>query len=162
MSESCKFVSFSTDDLFCASFLVDDFAITFVLIATIIAWVLFWDFLAFSIRHRIVTENQSMSEFNFFNQRRFKICYEMWLLIILRMRKSCINDRTIAKIIIIREEFHSKDVMWSILRYNTCSDHSHILIWRWITLIELIWWLQSLSRISIIIKTRNFIIRLTI
>jgi hypothetical protein len=57
-------------------------------------------------------------------------CHEMWLLIILRMRKSCINDRTIAKIMIIREEFYSKNVMWSALRYSTCSNHSHILIWR--------------------------------
>jgi hypothetical protein len=47
------------------------------------------------------------------------------------------------------------------LRYSTCSDHSHILIWRWIILIELIWWLQSLSKNSIIIKARNLIIRLT-
>ncbi len=78
------------------------------------------------------------------------------------MRKSCINDRTIAKIMIIREEFYSKNVMWSILRYNTCSNHSHILIWRWIILIELIWWFQSLSRNSIIIRARNLIIRLTI
>jgi hypothetical protein len=70
------------------------------------------------------------------------------------MRKSCINNRTIAKIMIIREEFYSKNVMWSVLRYNTCSDHSHILIWRWIILIKLIWWLQSLSRNSIIIKAR--------
>jgi hypothetical protein len=85
-------------------------------------------------------------------------CHEMWLLIILRMRKSCINDRTIAKIMIIREEFYSKNVMWSVLRYSTCSDQSHILIWRWIILIELIWWLQSLSRNSIIIKARNLII----
>jgi hypothetical protein len=89
-------------------------------------------------------------------------CHKMWLLIILRMRKSCINDRMIAKIMIIRQEFYSKDVMWSILRYNTCSDHSHMLIWRWIILIELIWWLQSLSRNSIIIKARNLIIKLTI
>ncbi len=51
------------------------------------------------------------------------ICHEMWLLIILRVRKPCINDGTIAKIMIIREEFYSKDVMWSVLRYNTCSDH---------------------------------------
>jgi hypothetical protein len=65
-------------------------------------------------------------------------CHEMWLLIILRMRKPCINDKTIAKIMIIREEFYSKDVMWSALRYNTCSNHSHILIWRWIILIKLI------------------------
>jgi hypothetical protein len=86
------------------------------------------------------------------------ICHEMWLPIILRVRKPCINDRTIAKVMIIREEFYSKDVMWSVLRYNTCSDHSHILIWRWIILIELIWWFSSLSRNSIIIKARNFII----
>jgi hypothetical protein len=59
---------------------------------------------------------------------------------------------------IIREEFYSKNVMWSALRYSTSSDHSHILIWRWIILIELIWWFQSLSRNSIIIKTRNLII----
>jgi hypothetical protein len=91
-----------------------------------------------------------------------KTCHEMWLLIILEMRKSCINDRTIAKIMIIREKFYSKDVMWSVLRYSTCSNHSHILVWRWIILIELIWWFQSLSRNSIIIKARNFIIRLTI
>ncbi len=76
------------------------------------------------------------------------MCHEMWLLIILRMRKTCINDRTIAKIMIVREEFYSKDVMWSALRCSTCSDHSHILIWRWIILIELIWWFQSLSRNS--------------
>jgi hypothetical protein len=62
---------------------------------------------------------------------------------------------------IIREELYSKDVMWSILQYNTYSDHSYISIWRWIILIELIWWLQSLSRNSIIIKARNFIIKLT-
>jgi hypothetical protein len=48
-------------------------------------------------------------------------CHEMWLLIILRMRKSCINDRTIAKIMIIREEFYSKDVMWSVV---TRCDYS--------------------------------------
>jgi REP element-mobilizing transposase RayT len=54
--------------------------------------------------------------------------HEMWLLIILRMRKSCMNNKTIAKIIIIREKLYSKYVMWSILRYNTSSDHSHILI----------------------------------
>jgi hypothetical protein len=65
-------------------------------------------------------------------------CHEVWLPIILRMRKSCINDRTIAKIMIIREEFYSKDVMWSVLRYSTSSNHSHILIWRWIILIKLI------------------------
>jgi hypothetical protein len=93
--------------------------------------------------------------------KNVEICHEMWLLIILRVRKPCINDRTIAKIMIIREELYSKDVMWSVLRYNTCSDHSHILIWRWIILIELIWWLQSLSRNSIIIRARNLIIRLT-
>jgi hypothetical protein len=87
-----------------------------------------------------------------------ELCHEMWLFIILRMRKPCINDRTIAKIMIIREEFYSKDVKWSVLRYNTCSDQSHILIWRWIILIELIWWFQSLSRNSIIIKACNFII----
>jgi hypothetical protein len=86
------------------------------------------------------------------------MCHDMWLFIISRMRKLCINDKTIAKIMIIREEFYSKDVMWSILRYSTCSNHSHILIWRWIILIELIWWLQSLSRNSIIIKARNLII----
>jgi hypothetical protein len=102
----------------------------------------------------------------FFEWRKFSIsilicCHEMWLLIILRMRKSCINDRTIAKTMIIREEFYSKNVMWSILRYSTCSNHSHILIWRWIILIELIWWFQSLSKNSIIIRARNFIIRLT-
>jgi hypothetical protein len=89
------------------------------------------------------------------------ICHEMWLLIILRMRKSCINDRTIAKIMIIREDIYSKDVMWSVLRYSTSSDYSHILIWRCIILIELIWWFQSLLRNSIIIKTRNLIIKLT-
>jgi hypothetical protein len=66
------------------------------------------------------------------------ICHEMWLLIILKMRKSCINDKTIAKIMIIREEFYSKNVMWSILQYNTNLDYLHILIWRWIILIELI------------------------
>jgi hypothetical protein len=96
------------------------------------------------------------------NQVFENICHEMWLLIILRMRKSCINDKTIAKIMIIRERFYSKDVMWSILRYNTSLYHSHILLWRWIILIELIEWLQSLSKNSIIIKTRNLIIRLTI
>jgi hypothetical protein len=89
------------------------------------------------------------------------LCHEMWLLIILRMRKPCINDKTIAKLMIIREELYSKDVMWSTLRYSTCSNHLHILIWRWIILIELTWWLQLLSRNSIIIKARNFIIKLT-
>jgi hypothetical protein len=89
-------------------------------------------------------------------------CQEVWLFIILKMRKSCINDKTIAKIMIIREEFYSKNVMWSVLRYNTSSNHSHILIWRWIILIELIWWFQSLSKNSIIIKARNLIIKLTI
>jgi hypothetical protein len=88
-------------------------------------------------------------------------CYVMWLFIILKMRKSCINNKTITKIMIIREELYSKDVMWSVLRYSTSSDHSHILIWRWIILIKLIWWFQSLSRNSIIIKARNFIIKLT-
>jgi hypothetical protein len=92
---------------------------------------------------------------------RLTPCHEVWLLIILRMRKPCINDKKIAKIMIIREEFYSKNVMWSVLRYSTCSDHSHILIWRWIILIELIWWFQSLSRNSIIIRARNLIIRLT-
>jgi hypothetical protein len=45
--------------------------------------------------------------------------------------------------------------------FATCSDDSHILIWRWIILIELIWWFQSLLRNSIFIKTRNFINKLT-
>jgi hypothetical protein len=188
MFESCRFVLFSTDDMFCASSFVDESAI-FVSIAAIITWVFFWDFLAFSIPHCIMTKSQSMSEFNFFSQKKLKIisisvmsatmivclmrisrseesitpilktcCHEMWLLIILRVRKSCINDRTIAKIMIICEEFYSKDVMWSVLRYNICSDHSHILIWEWFVLIELIWWFQSLSRNSIIIRTGNFII----
>jgi hypothetical protein len=89
------------------------------------------------------------------------MCHEMWFFIILRMRKSCINDKTIAKIMIIREKLYSKNVMWLILQYNTSLNHSHILIWQWIILIELIWWLQSLSRNSIIIKTRNLIIKLT-
>jgi hypothetical protein len=78
-----------------------------------------------------------------------------------RVRKPCINDRTVVKIMIIREELYSKDVMWSVLRYSTSSDHSHILNWRWIILIELIWWLQLLSKNSIIIKAHNLIIRLT-
>jgi hypothetical protein len=90
------------------------------------------------------------------------MCHEMWLFIILKMRKSYINDKTIAKIMIICEELYLKNVMWSVLQYNTFSDHSHILIWRWIILIELIWWFQSLSRNSIIFKTRNLIIKLTI
>jgi hypothetical protein len=39
----------------------------------------------------------------------------------------------------------------------TQSNHSHILIWRWIILIELIWWFQLLSRI----KNMNIIINIT-
>jgi hypothetical protein len=107
------------------------------------------------------SELSSSSDYMMIEENVETSCHEMWLFIILRVRKSCINDRTIAKIMIIREEFYSKNVMWSVLRYSTCSDYSHILIWRWIILIELIWWLQSLSKNSIIIKTRNLIIRLT-
>jgi hypothetical protein len=78
--------------------------------------------------------------------------HEMWLPIILRMRKSCINDRTIAKIMTIREELYSKDVMWSVLRYSTSSNHSHILIWRWIILIELIWCFNHYQKIRSLSK----------
>jgi hypothetical protein len=75
--------------------------------------------------------------FSFHHFRKLKKCvtwcdYSLYW----RVRKSCINDKTIAKITIIRRKLYLKKIMWSILWYSTCSLQSHILIRRWILLIE--------------------------
>jgi hypothetical protein len=77
----------------------------------------------FSAQRVKINELKSEDQLDFL-ARRWKMtssfllmiqCHEMWLLIILRVRKSCINDKTIAQIMIIREEFYSKNVMCSVI-----------------------------------------------
>ncbi len=71
ISTFCRF--FAT---FSASFLLEDVLskfLNFESLSTIIAWAFFRVFFALLIRHRIMLENQSMFEFNFFNQEKLKI-----------------------------------------------------------------------------------------
>jgi hypothetical protein len=104
ISTFCRFFA-----IFFASFLLKNVFskfLNFELLSTIIAWILFRIFFTLSIRHRIMFENQSMFEFNFFNLEKFKIIsiFVMFATIIICfVRISC----SFASIILIRKKCSS-------------------------------------------------------